>query len=254
MKYRYEELAKMIDHALLQPSMTDAEAEAGCRLAARYGVATVCVKPYFVRRAAEILKGSGVKAGCVIGFPAGNSAVRVKRFETQVACEDGAEEVDMVINIGKAIAGDWRYVENEIRQVCEEAHGHGAKVKVIIETDFLPDDAIKIQLCEVVGRAGADWIKTSTGYGFTKRADGGYHYVGATEHDLRLMRAHSPAAVQVKAAGGVRDLDGLILVRDLGCTRLGTSATEAILDEYRRRETADEAAGGGAVTLGGGGY
>jgi deoxyribose-phosphate aldolase len=255
MKYRFEELAKMIDHSLLHPSMTDAEAEAGCRLAAEYGVASVCVKPYFVRRAAELLAGTDVLVGCVIGFPAGNSATAVKRFETRVACQDGAKEIDMVINIGKALGGEWDYVEQEIREVCEEAHAHGAKVKVIIENDYLPNDDIKIRLCEIVGRTGADWIKTSTGYGFVKQADGSYNYLGATEPDLRLMRAHSPAAVQVKAAGGVRDLDGLILVRDLGCTRLGASATKAILEEYRRRE----ASGGQdsaptSAQLGGGGY
>jgi deoxyribose-phosphate aldolase len=138
--------------------------------------------------------------------------------------------------------------------VCEEAHAHGAKVKVIIENDYLPNDEIKIKLCEVVAKGGGDWIKTSTGYGFTKLADGNYNYKGATEPDLRLMRQHSPAEVQVKAAGGVRDLDGLILVRDIGCTRLGASATKAILDDYRKREMAGDAAVGGPVTLGGGGY
>lgn len=254
MKYRFEELAKMIDHSLLHPSLTDAEAEAGCRLAAEYGVASVCVKPYFVKRAAELLAGSGVIVGCVIGFPAGNSATAVKRFETKVACEDGAREIDMVINIGKALGGEWEYVEREIREVCEEAHSHGAKVKVIIENDYLPSDEIKIRLCEVVGKTGADWIKTSTGYGFVKQPDGSYNYQGATEPDLRLMRAHSPAAVQVKAAGGVRDLDGLILVRDLGCTRLGASATKAILEEYRRREASGESESGATGKLGGGGY
>lgn len=256
LKYPYAQLAKMIDHSLLHPSMTDAEAEQGCRVAAEYGVASVCVKPYFVKRAVELLAGSGVIVGCVIGFPAGNSAIEVKQFETEVACRDGAEEIDMVINIGKAIAGDWDYVEQEIRAVCDAAHAQGAKVKVIIENDYLPDDTIKIKLCEVVAKAGGDWIKTSTGFGFTKLADGNFNYKGATEPDLQLMRRHSPAEVQVKAAGGVRDLDGLIRVCDLGCTRLGTSATAAILDEYRRREEAGDstAADGAAVSLGGGGY
>jgi deoxyribose-phosphate aldolase len=254
LKYSYTELAKMIDHSLLHPSLTDAEAEEGCRIAAEYGVASVCVKPYFVKRAAELLEGSGVIVGCVIGFPAGNSAIEVKRFETGAACRDGAKEIDMVINIGKAISGDWDYLEEEIRAVCEEAHSHGAKVKVIIENDYLPNDEIKIKLCELVAKGGGDWIKTSTGYGFTKLADGNYNYKGATEPDLRLMRQHSPTEVQVKAAGGVRDLDGLILVRDIGCSRLGASATRVILDDYRKREAAGEGADGGPVTLGGGGY
>lgn len=249
----FEELAGMIDHSLLHPSLTDAEAEVGCRLAAEYGVASVCVKPYFVARAAELLRGTPVRVGCVIGFPAGNSTTAVKVFETETACRDGAVEIDMVINLGKALGGEWEYVEQEIRAVADAAHRHGAKLKVIFENDYLPDDAVKIRLCEICGRAGADWVKTSTGYGFVKQPAGGYDYRGATEHDLRLMRAHSPAHVQVKAAGGVRDLDGLLRVRELGCTRLGASATKAILEEFQRRAaTGDTAAR--EVRLGSGGY
>lgn len=254
MKYTYSELAGMIDHSLLQPAMTDAEAEAGCILAAEYGVASVCVKPYFVPRAVELLRDTAVIVGCVIGFPAGNSATEVKRYETEVACKDGAKEIDMVINIGKALGGDWDYVENEIRVIAEETHRHGAKLKVIFENDYLPEEATKIRLCEICSRVGADWVKTSTGYGFSKQPDGSYNYKGATETDLRLMRQHSAQQVQVKAAGGVRDLDGLILVRDLGCTRLGASATKAILDDYRRREAAGEDEGRAAVQIGAGGY
>lgn len=253
MKYSYAELAGMIDHALLQPGLTDAEAEAGCKLAAEYGVVSVCVKPYFVPRAVDVLAGTDVIVGCVIGFPAGGSSTEVKRYETELACQEGAREIDMVINIGKALAGDWDYVEREIQVIADEAHKQGARLKVIFENDYLPEDETKIRLCEISARAGADWVKTSTGYGFNKQADGSYNYRGATEHDLRLMRQHAPAHVQVKASGGVRDLDGLILVRDLGCTRLGTSATQSILDEYRRRE----AAGAGEERegqLGGGGY
>jgi deoxyribose-phosphate aldolase len=253
MKYTYAELAGMIDHSLLQPGLTDAEAEAGCRLAAEYGVASVCVKPYFVPRAVELLSGTSVIVGCVIGFPTGNSSTEVKRYETQLACQDGAREIDMVINIGKALAGDWDYVQREIQIIADETHKQGAKLKVIFENDYLPEDATKIKLCEIAALAGADWVKTSTGYGFNKQPDGSYNYQGATEHDLRLMRQHTPAHVQVKAAGGVRDLDGLILVRDLGCTRLGASATQAILDEYRRREASGEISTA-AATLGSGGY
>lgn len=241
MKYTYEQLAKMIDHSLLHPTMTDKELEDGCKLAARYGVASVCIKPYAVKRAAELLQGTGVKVGCVIGFPHGNSCTDVKRYETELACRDGAEEIDMVINIGKALSGDWDYVERDIRAVCDEAHRHSAKVKVIFENDYLPTDEIKIRLCQICERAGADWVKTSTGYGFVKQKDGRYTYRGATEHDLALMRAHVSSKVQVKAAGGVRDLDGLIKVRDLGATRCGATATAAILDEYRRREAAEKA-------------
>lgn len=247
MKYTYEELAKMIDHSLLHPTMTDRELEEGCRLAARYGVASVCIKPYAVKRAAELLNGSGVLVGAVIGFPHGNSTTESKRYETQLACQDGAAEIDMVINIGKALSGDWEYVERDVRAVCDEAHKHGSKVKVIYENDYLTQgaaglsgDDFKRKLGRICERAGADWVKTSTGYGFVKQAGGGYGYQGATEHDLALMRASVSARVQVKAAGGVRDLDGLIKVRDLGATRCGASATAAMLDEYRRREAAEQ--------------
>lgn len=259
MKYRYEDLAKTIDHSLLHPTMTDQELEDGCRLAARYGVASVCIKPYAVKRAAELLKGSGVLVGAVIGFPHGNSCTESKRYETELACRDGAAEIDMVINIGKALSGDWAYVEADVKAVCDEAHRHGAKVKVIFENDFLVkggaglgSDDFKRRLCELCERAGADWVKTSTGYGFVKQPDGSYNCKGATEHDLALMRASVSDRVQVKAAGGVRDLDGLIRVRDLGATRCGATATAAMLDEYRRREASGEAGGKGA--LGAGGY
>jgi deoxyribose-phosphate aldolase len=242
MKYTYEELAKTIDHSLLHPTMTDKELEDGCRLAAKYGVASVCIKPYAVKRAAELLQGTGVFVGAVIGFPHGNSTTESKRYETELACKDGAVEIDMVINLGKALSGDWDYVERDIKAVCDEAHSRGAKVKVIFENDYLAKggaglggDDFKKKLCRLCERAGADWVKTSTGYGFVKQPDGSYNYKGATEHDLALMRASVSAKVQVKAAGGVRDLDGLIKVRDLGATRCGATATAAMLDEYRKR-------------------
>jgi len=248
MKYTYAQLAKMIDHSLLHPTMTDRELEDGCRLAARYGVATVCIKPYAVQRAVEWLRDSGVLVCAVVGFPHGNSAIEIKRDETALACRDGAAEIDMVINIGKALSGDWDYVERDIKAVCDEAHAHGARVKVIFENDYLAHgvaglggDDLKRKLCELSTAAGADWVKTSTGYGFTKGADGRYSTQGATEHDLKLMRATCPPHVQVKAAGGVRDLDALIRVRDLGATRCGATATAAILDDYRRREAAEKA-------------
>lgn len=246
MKYTYEELAKMIDHSLLHPTMTDRELEEGCKLAAKYGVASVCIKPYAVKRASELLQGAGVLVGAVIGFPHGNSTTESKRYETLLACQDGAAEIDMVINLGKALSGEWEYVENDVRVVCDEAHRHGARVKVIFENDYLAaggaslsSDDFKKALCRLCERAGADWVKTSTGYGFVKQSEGGYNYRGATEHDLALMRANVSEKVQVKAAGGVRDLDGLIKVRDLGASRCGATATAAMLDEYRRRESAE---------------
>lgn len=250
MKYTYAQLAKMIDHSLLHPTMTDQELEDGCRLAAQYGVASVCIKPYAVRRAAELLQGSGVSVGAVIGFPHGNSCTESKRYETELACRDGAVEIDMVINIGKALSGDWDYVGRDVKAVCDEAHQRGAKVKVILENDYLANggaglssDDLKKKLCQLCERAGADWVKTSSGYGFVKQADGSYSYQGATEHDLALMRASVSPQVQVKAAGGVRDLDGLIKVRDLGATRCGATATAAMLEDYRRRETNERARG-----------
>ncbi len=257
MKYTYEQLAGMIDHSLLHPTMTDKDLEDGCRVAAKYGVASVCIKPYAARRAAELLRGTGVKVGCVIGFPHGNSCTESKRYETELACRDGAVEIDMVANAGKALGGDWDYVERDVKAVCDEAHARGAKVKVIFENDFMPNDEIKVKLCQICERAGADWVKTSTGYGFVKQKDGNYNYKGATEHDLALMRASVSAKVQVKAAGGVRDLDGLIKVRDLGVSRCGATATAAMLDEYRRREAAEKAGGttgGKSANLGTGGY
>lgn len=264
MKYTCEQLAKMIDHSLLHPTMTDQELEDGCKLAAKYGVASVCIKPYAVKRAAELLKGTGVVVGAVIGFPHGNSCTESKRYETELACRDGAVEIDMVINLGKALSGDWEYVERDVKAVCDEAHQRGAKVKVILENDYLTkggaglsSDDFKKKLCQICERASADWVKTSSGYGFVKQPDGNYNYKGATEHDLALMRASVSPKVQVKAAGGVRDLDGLSKVRDLGATRCGATATAAMLDEYRRREQAEQAGGhasGASPVLGAGGY
>ena len=173
----------------------------------------------------------------------------MKRFETSVACRDGATEIDMVLNVGKALSGDWPYVEEDIRAVCDEAHAHGARVKVILENDYLSQggaglsaDDLKRRLCEVCEQAGADWVKTSTGYGFIKQPDGSYNYKGATEHDLALMRASVSPKVQVKAAGGVRDLDGLLRVRELGATRCGATATVAILKAHEQRLAAAESA------------
>ncbi len=264
MKYTYAELAKMIDHSLLHPTMTDQELDDGCRLAARYQVASVCIKPYAVKCAAELLAGSGVLVGAVIGFPHGNSATESKRYETELACRDGAAEIDMVVNLGKALSGDWDYVERDVKAVCDEAHARGAKVKVIFENDYLTkggaglnSDDFKRKLCETCERAGADWVKTSSGYGFVKQTDGSYNYQGATEHDLALMRASVSPRVQVKAAGGVRDLDGLIKVRDLGASRCGATATATMMDEYRRREAAENAGQSvekPSATIGAGGY
>ena len=261
MKHTFEQLAKMIDHSLLHPTLTDQELEDGCKLAAKYQVASVCIKPYAVKRATELLQGTGVAVGTVIGFPHGNSGTEAKRHETELACREGALEIDMVINLGKALSGDWEYVARDIQAVCNEAHRHNAKVKVIFENDYLSQggagltaDGIKTKLCQISEAAGADWVKTSTGYGFVKQPDGSYNYKGATEHDLKLMRASVSAKVQVKAAGGVRDLDGLIRVRELGATRCGATATAAMLDEFRRREKTSADTSASAGKIGAGGY
>jgi deoxyribose-phosphate aldolase len=229
------ELAKMIDHSLLHPTLTDAELYAGCEIAVKYETASVCVKPCSVFLASQILRGSGVAVGTVAGFPHGNSTVKVKAYETVQACGDGAAEVDMVVNIGKVLGGDWAYVEKEIETVLETCHGHGAVLKVIFENDFLPEDKFKIRLCEICSGLGADFVKTSTGYGFVQNSDKTYSYRGATEADVRLMRKHCAPSVQIKAAGGIRNLDDMLKMKALGVTRIGASATVAILEEAKKR-------------------
>jgi deoxyribose-phosphate aldolase len=231
----------LIDHSLLHPSLTDAELRTGCEMAKRVGVASVCIKPYAVGLCAEILAGSHVQVSTVIGFPHGSNLTEVKVFEARLACQQGATELDMVVNIGKVLSGDWEYVEEDIRAVVETAHEFGAITKVIFENDLLPHDELKIQLCEICRRVGAEFVKTSTGFGFVKQPSGDYNYRGATEHDLKLMRAHCGPKVQVKAAGGVRTYPEAVRVRELGATRIGASATEAIV-------AAERAANGNAAT------
>jgi deoxyribose-phosphate aldolase len=232
---KVEELAKMIDHSVLQPTFTDADLEKQCEVARKFDVASVCVKPYAVKRAARLLRNSSVKVGCVIGFPHGNSTTEVKIFEAEQACKDGATEIDMVINIGKTLGGDWEYVENEIRMVTEACHKNNAIVKVIFETDYVTKESDKIRLCEICTNAGSDFVKTSTGYGYVKQPDGSYNYKGATVEDIRLMRRYSGPMVQVKCAGGVRTLDDLLKMKEAGATRSGATATEAMLVEAAKR-------------------
>jgi deoxyribose-phosphate aldolase len=214
----------MIDHSLLNPTMTDEELDEGCGIAARYAVASVCIKPYYVNTAAGILKGSGVKTGTTIGFPHGGHTTAIKVAEAEQLLAEGAEELDMVVNIGKVLSRDWNYVREDIEAVVKVGHAGDAIVKVIFENCLLQDEH-KIKLCEICGEIGADFVKTSTGY-----AEG-----GATVEDLKLMRKHSPQHVQVKAAGGVRTLDKLLEVRSLGVTRVGATRTVGILDECKRR-------------------
>src|SRR6516225_11916238 len=219
----YAVAAKMIDHSLLQPNLTDAELEQGCRLARQYDVASVCIKPYAVSLAAQLLAGSTVAVGTTIGFPHGGHLTAIKVDEAERAMDDGARELDMVVNIGKVLSRDWDYVAGDIRAVTEAAHRRRALVKVIFENCFLQDEH-KEQLCRICGEVGADFVKTSTGYGDA----------GATDHDLQLMRRCSPPRVQVKAAGGVRTFDRVLSVRALGVTRIGATASPAILDECKK--------------------
>ena len=214
----------MIDHALLQQVLTDEQLEAGCQLALEYDVASVCIKPYYLKRCAEVLAGSTVKASTTIGFPHGGHLTKIKVAEAKAALDDGGEELDMVVNIGKVKSGDWDYVTADIKAVNDATIARGQIVKVIFENCFLTDEE-KIKLCEICGDVGVAFVKTSTGYGED----------GATIEDLILMRKHSPESVQVKAAGGVRDYDKILQVREIGVTRVGASRTKEMLDECRRR-------------------
>jgi deoxyribose-phosphate aldolase len=232
---KVKELAKMIDHSILHPTLTDEDLRRECEVAKKYDVASVCVKPYAVKQAAQLLKGSEVLVGCVIGFPAGNSAIEVKVFEAEVACNDGAVEIDMVINIGKALQRDWDYIEKEIGAVTQKCHENGAIVKVIFETDYVTREEDIAKLCEICTKVGADYVKTSTGFGFVKDKNGKYFYTGATIPNLELMKKSVGPGVKVKAAGGVRTLDGLLAVQKAGCSRCGATATVKILEDAKAR-------------------
>jgi len=223
-RFTCDELAKMIDHALLGPKLTDEEVAAGCRIAKAYHVAGVCVKPYAVGLAADLLKGSGVKVGTVIGFPHGANATAVKAAVVERACRDGAEELDMVVNIGKVRGGDWDFVARDIEAVVAAGRAHGAIVKVIFENCYLGDEQ-KIRLCAAAAAAGAAFVKTSTGFGDS----------GATLADGRLMRRHTPAHVRIKASGGIRTLEQFLDFRAAGADRIGVAATAAIVVGCRRR-------------------
>jgi deoxyribose-phosphate aldolase len=224
MNYTYADVAKMIDHSLLNPTLTAAQLEDGIRLAIAYDVASVCIMPYYLRRCSEMLKGSTVKPSTTIGFPHGGHVTAIKVAEAKEALADGGEELDMVVNISQVLSAEWDYVAREIREITSVTHGAGQKIKVIFENCYLNREQ-KIRLCEICGEIGVDWVKTSTGYGTG----------GATHDDLRLMRQYSPAHVQVKAAGGVRDLDSLLAVRALGVSRCGASRTAEMLGEARKQ-------------------
>ena len=227
MDYTYPDIAKMIDHSLLNPTLTAEDLEKGIRVALEYDVASVCIVPYYLKRCAELLRGSTVKASTTIGFPHGGHTTAVKVAEARQALDDGGQELDVVVNISKVLSADWQYVRDDLRAVIDLTHGHGQKVKVIFENCYLKDEQ-KVRLCEICGDLRADWVKTSTGYGTG----------GAIMEDLKLMRKHSPPHVQVKAAGGIRDLDAALAVRAIGVTRFGCTRTVEVLEECKRRSAA----------------
>jgi len=215
------ELARLIDHAVLKPESTLEDNEAGCRLALDYNVASLCVMPCWVEFCFDFLFHSLVKVGTVIGFPHGSAVTETKLREAECALRDGARELDVVVNFSKALSGDWEPVVREIDALTGFAHSAGSMVKFIFENCYLEEDH-KIRLCQICSEAGADFVKTSTGFGTG----------GATEDDIRLMVKSVSGDVQVKASGGIRDLQRFLLMRDLGATRIGTSSTAVIIDEY----------------------
>jgi deoxyribose-phosphate aldolase len=222
--YTYLDVAKMIDHSLLNPTLTDHDLNAGIQLALDYDAASVCILPYRLAHAARLLQGSNVRASTTIGFPHGGHTTAIKLAETRQALADGGEELDMVVNISAVLSANWSHVKQDMQAVTEETHAAGQKVKVIFENAYLNDDQ-KIRLCEICSELNVDWVKTSTGYAPS----------GATHEDLKLMRAHTAPHIQVKAAGGVRDLDALLAVRALGVSRCGATRTASMMDEARRR-------------------
>jgi deoxyribose-phosphate aldolase len=224
MEYTCEEIAKMIDHSLLRPELTDEEIAKGFETAKQYNVATICCWPSSVTMAKKHLEGSSVKVTTVIGFPNGYNKTETKLFEAEQAIKDGAVELDMVINIGKLLSRDFKYVKNDIKAVADVAHRENVLLKVILENHYLTDELIEIG-CKLAEEAGADFVKTSTGFAAS----------GATIEDLELMRRSVSDKVQIKAAGGVRDLDMALKVRAVGCTRFGATRTETIMEECYKR-------------------
>ncbi len=220
-----------IDHAVLAPTLTDSETRSALESVREIPIASVCVRPHAVGMAADVC--GGIAVCTVVGFPHGGQLPEVKAHEARLALRDGAREIDMVVNAGKVLSSDWEFVRRDISESLAVVREAGGILKVIFETDYLVDDDHKIRLCELCGELAVDFVKTSTGFAFVKGKDGGYDQHGATDHDLILMRRHSPAHVGVKASGGVRNLERARRVLELGCTRIGTSSTLAILSELQ---------------------
>lgn len=219
--YSLEQVAKTIDHSILKPDFSYADVQAGAELALKFDTASYCIRPMDVAMAAKLLAGSTVNVCTVIGFPHGSTTTATKAFETQDAIDNGANEIDMVINVSALLSGDYDFVENDIRAVVQVAHAKGASVKVIFETCFLNDDQI-VKACQLSESAGADYVKTSTGFGSE----------GATSHNVALMKKTVGDRLKVKSSGGVRTLDQLLDYMDLGVTRSGCSATAQVLEEF----------------------
>ena len=222
--YTYDEVASWIDHSLLTPTLTTNELEAGCALALRYRVASVCILPFYLKRCRDLLEGSTVRPSTTVGFPHGGHTTACKAREAQQALEDGAMELDVVVNVNKVKSSDWKYVRSELKELVDGTHGYGQKIKVIFENAYLTDEE-KIALCRMCSELGADWVKTSTGFAPS----------GANVADVALLRLHSAESVGVKAAGGIGDLDSVFAMHAAGANRVGSSRTERILEEYERR-------------------
>ena len=224
MQFSYPELSKLIDHSLLSPTLTEVQLESGMRLAVAYDVASVCIMPYYHKRCVELLAGSTVMPSSTVGFPHGGHTTKTKVVEAEQLIEEGCQELDMVVNISRVLSGDWKYVAQDIAAIVKLTKAAKRKVKVIFENCYLNTDQ-KIHLCKICCDLDVEWVKTSTGYGTS----------GATTEDLQLMLDNVTAPVQVKAAGGIRDCDALIKVKQMGVTRVGSSKTAEMMDEARKR-------------------
>ncbi len=229
-----DDIAKLLDHAILHPTVTRQAMLDEVRRIAPLGVASLCVRPSDVAAATPVAAEHGVAVGTVIGFPHGTTTTATKVAESRQVLLDGARELDMVIHVGAALGGQWDVVASDIQAVLEVARQGKALLKVIFETDYVTADDAKIRLCEICGELGVDFVKTSTGFGYVKQADGSVGYRGATDHDVRLMCKHSPASVGVKASGGIRTLEDVLRFVALGATRIGTASGAAIMATARQ--------------------